>query len=320
VEKGEDQLIAWIRGRRPADDPRFLIDLGDDMAHLAAPPGGLLVSADMLMDGVDFDAGRHPLEAIGRKALAAGLSDCAAMAVQPVAAMLCVALPREWSMEQAQRLVAGLGELADAHDCPLIGGDTNSWDHPLAIDVIVLAQPWPGIFPVRRDGMKPGDSIYVTGALGGSLHEPAGALPHHLTFQPRVGEARLLASSLRADLHALMDLSDGLSIDARRMAQASGCGVELDETALIFVASSQAAAASKQDGRPILSHVLDDGEDFELLAAIDGRRASLSAVAGCDLRCTRIGTATAEPGLWLRRTDGRRVAIEPRGYQHFRGD
>jgi len=320
VEKSEDSLIAWIAARYPSAD--LPIGIGDDMAMLPACPAGLLVTVDMLMDGVDFKSAHHTPKQIGRKALAAGLSDCAAMAVRPRWALVSVALPDSWSMSQAQELLMGMEELAGRYDCRIVGGDTNSWDQPLVIDVIVIAEPWPGIAPVRRNGLREGDLICVTGELGGSL---AG---HHLDFEPRVREARWLAEHLGSALHGMMDLSDGLSIDARRMAEASGLGIVLDAGMGEAVASHAARSSAEKDGRSCLEHVLHDGEDFELLLAVEpgawGRLLERTAAEQGEYplpmpRLSVIGEVVGERGLWLQRAGGQREPLQPRGWRHFQG-
>ena len=321
--------MAWLASRARTKGPGVRVGIGDDMAVLQQG-GAVLVTADMLMDGVDFETGVHSPEQIGRKALAASLSDCAAMAVRPRFVLVSVALPESWSMKQAKRLYAGIEKLAGAYSCTIVGGDTNSWRHPLAIDVIVMAEPWQGVKPVRRNGMRPGDAVCVTGTLGGSLAAPARGgrkgVPHHLSFEPRVREAHWLAATLGSQLHAMMDLSDGLSIDAARMAAASGCGIEFDSAALECVVSEAAVAASKADRRSPLDHALNDGEDFELLFAVGG--AGLSRLqqpqVGGEVTArapdywTKVGVAIRSAGIWLRRDDGRRERIEARGWQHFR--
>lgn len=361
--KSEDAFVAWLMERFPRAGPDLPLGIGDDMAILRAgtgmesvkhppPPGGalLLAGADMLMDGVDFDMRIHAPEQAGRKALAAGLSDCAAMAVRPRWALVSVALPNDWSMEQARRLYLGMIPLADRYGCRIVGGDTNSWNGPLVVDVAVLAEPWPGIPPVRRSGMKPGDWVCVTGPLGGSLIE------HHLAFEPRLWEARLLAMELEDRLHALMDLSDGLSTDATRLAMASGCGIVFQGDALDAVASDAARVLSGRDGRTPRDHALNDGEDFELLMAISPpveargdpaayaadrivirqarsgpatEAAGSAAAAGSSgpsidsCAITIIGVATEQPGLWIEERDPasgvpRRAALPPGGWQHFK--
>lgn len=323
MTKSENNLVAWIADRfaKPAEaeDP-LLLGIGDDMAMFKTGSGGLLVASDMIMDGVDFNSTVHSPEQIGRKALAINLSDCAAMAVKPRYALVSLALPNAWSMEQAQRLFIGMEELARRFDVRIIGGDTNSWDRPLVIDVTVLAEPWPGIAPIQRGGMEISDLICVTGPLGGSL------TGHHLKFEPRVVEAKWLAETYGPGLHAMMDLSDGLSSDAARMGAAAGLGIELLETNLEIIASESAQAMAARRGGSAVEHVLNDGEDFELLYAVDAQdhgrihrhdNKDLSHRFAIEPAQSVIGRVVKEKGLWLQRKDGAREPIEPRGWQHF---
>ena len=323
MEKSEDNLIAWIaeRTRSQPGTSDIPIGVGDDMAMVRTPAGELLITCDMLMDGVDFDSARHTPEPIGRKALAVSLSDCAAMAVRPRWALVSVALPNSWSMEKAQRLYQGIEALAQRYEVAIIGGDTNSWDQPLAIDVTLVAEPWPGIKPIQRTGMRPEDLIVLTGELGGSL---AG---RHLDFEPRVREAKWLAEKLGAGLHAMIDISDGLSTDSHRLATASGCGMEFHAVLDDWVASPAAIKAASEDGRSVTDHVLNDGEDFELLFAVDPRawielRESAEGQRIFNqhdtLRFRTIGTATEEPGVWLEGPGTTKTPIEPSGWQHFK--
>jgi thiamine-monophosphate kinase len=274
----------------------------------------------MLMDGVDFDARIHTPQQIGRKALAVSLSDCAAMAVRPRWVSVTVALPDNWSIEQAQGLYLGMEPLAEAHCCRIIGGDTNSWSQGLVIETCVVAEPWPGLEPVRRGGVRPGDWICVTGVLGGSL---AG---HHLEFEPAVATAFNLATGFKGRLKAMMDISDGLSIDAARMARASACTIQLEEAGLGLVVSDAAIAASRADHRTPLEHALHDGEDFELLFALapeaatalgPGQAAVTTPAGNAVVAYTVIGRAEKGEGLWLLDMSGHRRRIEPAGWQHF---
>lgn len=322
--KSENQLVNWLAARVGTTihgEHAVPIAIGDDMAMISPASTGLLVAADMIMDGVDFDSAVHSPEAIGRKALAVNLSDCAAMAVRPRYALVSVALPNAWSMEQAQRLFEGIAKIAEEFGVAIIGGDTNSWDKPLVVDVTILAEPWDGIAPIQRNGMKPGDLVLVTGELGGSISGK------HLSFDPRVNEARWLAENLGEGLHAMMDLSDGLSTDAARMSKASGVGIELAEAAVLGVASHAARKAAAGDGRSVLDHILNDGEDFELLLTAEAVKwqALASSSEGSERISPHvspqyrvIGRVVDEPGVWLIRKDDTRVAVEPAGWQHFK--
>lgn len=320
MAKSENEFVAWLARRQRAADGVEL-GIGDDMAILRTGDRAILVAADMLMDGVHFDASRHAPELIGRKALAVNLSDCAAMAVRPRWVVASVALPNDWPIGNAQALCCGMESLAAEYGCALVGGDTNSWNHGLVIDVCILAEPWHGVPPARRDGVRPGDRLYVSGRLGGSLFEQGDATPRHLVFTPRVNEARRIAEALGDRLHAMMDLSDGLSVDADRMAKASGCSMTFDAAALMKLASQAAAAAAKADGRSVLDHMLNDGEDFELFFAASAEAADTISTAPLgDLDITCIGEAAQGEGLWLIDGGSKRERIEPQGYQHFKSD
>lgn len=163
---------------------------------------------------------------------------------------------------------------------------------------------------MRRSGARPGDALFVTGTLGGSL------LGRHLCFTPRVREARRLAQTIR--LHAMIDLSDGLSTDLAHLCEESGVAAEVEARAVPI--SRDARQLARKDGRPALEHALNDGEDFELLFAVgpeDGERLVAKNPLG-GIRLTRIGRVTENRETTLVRTDGRREPLEPRGWEHFR--
>jgi len=323
---GELELVDWLRARLAGAGPRVALGVGDDMA-VVRPDGGrpILVTSDMLVDGVHFDTRVHALDLVGRKAIACSLSDCAAMAVRPLCATVSLALPRTFSLTDAQRLLEGMIGTAESFDCDIVGGDTTSWAHPLAIDVAMLATEYDGIPAVRRSGALPGDTVCVTGSLGGSLRGK------HLLFTPRVTEARRLAGALGGALHAMMDISDGLALDLFRMCTASGAGAILDIPLLERVISRDARAASAADGRSPLDHALEDGEDFELLLAV-GPTAARRWFGGTGDPAGQLGApAVATPvdqtplwpigtivnsGLAIRDDAGALTPLAPRGYQH----
>jgi thiamine-monophosphate kinase len=276
------------------------------MAAIDPTTAGLLWTTDMLMDGVDFDSSRQSWRQIGRKALAVNLSDCAAMAVRPVAALCAVALYEGLAPEAAAELVAGAAELGARYDCPIVGGDTNSWAAPTVIAFTVAGRVPPGGRPVLRSGARPGDRVFVSGALGGSI------LGRHLTFEPRVELALEIAR--QCSPHALIDVSDGLSVDLRHIAEESGCAAIVSAAALDAVTHADAHALAARDGRPALEHALHDGEDFELVAVL----AEPSAAAALRLGLHEIGRIEAGAGVLLEAADGRRAPLEPRGWEHFR--
>jgi thiamine-monophosphate kinase len=298
----EFEYIARLRGRTPAD-PRVLVGPGDDTAVLAPPAGPLLVTTDMLMDGTDFVLAECGPRQAGRKAMAVNLSDIAAMAGRPTAAVVAVALPRGGPADLADELYFGLREKADEFGVPLVGGDTNSWDEKLVICVTVLGEAI-GRGPVLRSGAKPGDWVFVTGPVGGSI------LGRHLDPTPRVREALQLHAAV--ELHAMIDVSDGLAADLNHILEESKCGAVLDAAAVPVADAARELAA--RTGKPPLEHALGDGEDFELVFTVspaDGKRLQKSPpVPGL----AKIGECV-DAGLWLDE-NGTRRPLAPRGWVH----
>ncbi|MEK6676446.1 MAG: thiamine-phosphate kinase [Planctomycetota bacterium] len=302
----ELELVDWLR-KQQRQRPNVALGIGDDMAVLRPISGQILLTSDMLLDGVHFNTQEQALERIGRKAIACSLSDCAAMAATPVAAVVSVALPESMTLSQTKELFGGMLRLADEFELAIVGGDTTRWRNPLVIDVVITATVENGFEPVLRSGAMAGDTIWVSGPLGGSI------LGRHLSFTPRVREAIELRRSLGSRLHAMMDISDGLSLDLWRMCQESGCGAVLDEAKLDGVTSVDARALSERDGRSALDHVLSDGEDFELLLTIDSS-------GGADLDQFSIPLFSVgeicESGLSIRRRTGHVEPLEPKGFVH----
>jgi len=310
---GERAFVRWLQQRTAPKKWPVLVGIGDDMAVVEA--GGetgddgaaVLITSDMLLDGVHFETGVHSLEQIGRKAIACSLSDCAAMAVRPLAATISVAWPAGADQDGLKRLFEGMWRIAETFGCALVGGDTTSWPQPLAIDIAMIAAQHPGHPPIRRSGARVGDTLYVTGPLGGSR------LGRHLTFVPRVREACSISQAMGPHLHAMIDLSDGLSTDLHRLCEASNIGTELIEELLEQVVHEDARRATA-DGRSVLDHVLNDGEDFELLLAVNGDAPEPPAIE--DVYLHPVGVAVAE-GLSIKQRDGNHRLLLPGGYEHL---
>jgi thiamine-monophosphate kinase len=308
---GEFDLIARIRARAPGH-PSVVLGIGDDCAVLRPMDGRLeVVTTDMLMDGRHFVLAEVGPEAVGVKAMGVNLSDIAAMAAEPVAAFVSVALPQRGADSIAEGLMAGLSAMAGRFGVALAGGDTNAWDGPLVVCVTVIGRCG-AAGPVTRSGAKPGDAILVTGPLGGSL------LGRHLRPEPRIREAMRLRNG--GHVHAMIDLSDGLSSDLRHVLAASGnLGATIDADAVPIHEDARSAAAG--DGRSPLAHALDDGEDFELCLTMPEDRARAHVVnPDPDLRLWRIGTIEPNPGLWLRGADGALTPLPRGGFDHLRGE
>lgn len=301
----EFELIDWIRSQ-VVDCGPIVLGIGDDAA-LVRPPSDrdCLVAVDMLMEGVHFQFPPATAQLAGRKALAVNLSDIAAMGGKATSAFVSVALPNDRGMEFAREVHSGLIQLANEFNVVIAGGDTNSWNGPLVISVTVLGESI-GPRPICRSGAKPGDWLLVTGSLGASL--PTG---RHLTFTPRLAEVQQLVRL--AQIHAMIDISDGLAADLHHLLKASQVGAVLD-AALIPLST---AIADDADSQAALIHGLSDGEDFELLFTLapeEGRR--LQQEWRHQTPITQIGVITQEEGCWLRSPDGRRVSLPPLGWTH----
>ncbi len=301
----EDSITSWFATQSVADAALFPIGIGDDMAQVrAGDDGTVLITTDMLLDGVHFDLSTCTLEEAAYKAMAASLSDCAAMATVPVCAVAAVALPTEFGADELKRIHAGITAAGTLFDCALIGGDMTKWHEPsgrFAINITMLSRVSGWHPPVQRSGAQVDDVIGVTGPLGGSL---AG---RHLHFTPRVAEA--LAMTRAARIHAMMDITDGLSTDLNRICTRSGVGALLEMERLPISES-----ARKTDD-PI-DAVLNDGEDFELLlTAAPEEFAKLETLAGAEI--IRIGTVTDTGKLQGMRQDGHVFDIEAGGFDHL---
>ena len=303
----EGEFLKWLRPRLPAH-PSLEVGVGSDAAVLKLPSRRAVVTTDALMDGVDFVLADADPARVGRKALAVNLSDLAAMGARPVAAFISLMLPRAGALELAQGLYAGLLPLAERFQVAVAGGDTNTWNGPLAVSITAIGEPPPKGAWTRAAG-RPDDWIMVTGPLGGSL------LSHHFDFEPRVNLACAIADQYA--IHAATDISDGLSLDLSHILSESGCGAVLEIPVIPIAPAAYQMSAAYPAGPTPLDRALGDGEDFELIltaAPDEARRLQADPILGPQL--TRIGKLSARPGLWRRDAEGVETPLVPRGYQH----
>jgi len=305
----EFEFIDWIKtylGNKGNHD-QIPVGIGDDMAVIDFRGGHLLLGSDMTIQGVHFEESQATAEQVGHKALGRCLSDCAAMGGEPLAAIISVAKPVSLSEEWLKGLYYGMGELADRYRCPIVGGDTSGSPERLVIDVALLGRCESNP-PILRSGARVGDTLYVTGPLGGSI------LGKHLSFEPRIPQATLMVRNL--PVHAMVDISDGLSSDLNHLCKESGCGAELWVDRLEAVISHDARRLAEKTGNLPLVHALDDGEDFELLAAIGLPPDQLPSL-GENIVLYPIGMITSERTVSLVYPDGTRSALTPHGFRHF---
>ena len=315
----ELDFIDWIRGQGKFDPSLVSVGPGDDAAVVLCGGEQLLVTVDQVLDGVHFRLSEHGPEAAGRKAMARNLSDIAAMAGLPLAAVASAAFPKGFSRADAEGVYRGLRATGDEFDCPLVGGDVGAWDGRLAISVTVVGRP-SGIRPVLRSGARVGDAICVTGSLGGAWQSR-----RHLEFVPRIHEARALA--LNYDPHAMIDLSDGLAADLRHVCEESRVGADVLAGAVPIHPQVAAACGGSQPEvkaptggsrmpAPLRS-ALGDGEDYELLFTLSsGQAERLVKEQPLPVLVSRVGTIVQGEELTLVYADAYRETMKVHGWEH----
>lgn len=307
----ELDLIARLIPSLPRNDS-VVVAAGDDCAvlDLGVPGEYVLFKTDAVVEGIHFTSDAPP-EKVGRKALARCLSDIAAMGGKPNSALVTLALPKNFDVLDVERFYAGMNQLAAEHGVAIVGGETTTNPGQMLVSIALLGTVEKDKC-VRRAGAKAADGIFVTGRLGGSIHGM------HLDFEPRICEARWLANNF--EIHAMIDLSDGLATDLRHILNASHVGAELLGSAIPISREAKLAAKAESSGKPPLLAALTDGEDFELLFTIPPK----TSVALLDawrkqfpeLPLTCIGKVSAEPGIRLRTKEGLRT-LNAHGYTHF---
>lgn len=305
MSETEDEITGWFASQRKLSPKDFPIGIGDDMAQIRFGDESVLITTDILLDGVHFNLEQATLKQIGYKAMAVSLSDCAAMATIPVAAVVSVAMPKSYGTEELKELHSGITQAGDKFGCALVGGDITCWknENPFTISVAMLSRQSDNE-PVKRSGAKSGDIICVTGSLGGS------GFGKHLEFEPRVEESLKIAQMV--SLNSMIDLSDGLSSDLNRICKQSGVGAVIEEVQIPI-----SNDAMKTDNP--LESALNDGEDFELLFTLSQSDCKkLLDKWDEPIPIHKIGMITQTGKIQIRMQDGRIIELEAKGYDHFR--
>lgn len=323
---GEFDFISRVEAAARIRLPEIIADIGDDAAVLNIP-GQLVVTADMLSEGRHFRLDWIDPFSVGWRAAAASLSDCAAMGARPVAAFLSVGFPASRALDLGDGLAKGcIDALAEA-GCSLAGGDTIQTESEVVLNVTVVAKA--AVRTPLRSGARPGDALLVTGHLGGArgalLAFEASEMDVHQCLPNLWGryarpQARVKAGSFLARqscVHAMMDISDGLAADLRRMADASRVGVRIDLSSLPLETELEKAVGVTHE--PPSHSALLGGEDFELLLAADPAsqetlRKEFEQTLG--IRLTHIGSITEELSMIMVDEYGTE-ALLPEGFQHF---
>ncbi len=326
-EVGEFNFIDRIAALTGHSGAEVLVGIGDDAAVLdTGSPEKLIVTTDAMVEGVHFRTEWLTYEEIGWRAMAACLSDIAAMGARPVATFASVALPADLDADLALDLTRGLAKCAEACGTALVGGDCAASPQRIFIDVMAVGtakEPW------LRSGAQPGDVLMVTGCLGDAAAAVAmlsngqqrDAIAGHLLNSfvrpgPRLREAATLAES--EIVRAALDISDGLVQDAGHLAKQSNLGIRINsQTVPISDNCRQAALALDCDA---LQWGLAGGEDFELLLAMseDGAEEAAQLLRdGCGTNLTVIGQIVEGDGVTVLDANGQEIPVPRAGWDHF---
>ncbi len=323
---GEFGLIERVRRATPKSRG-VLLGIGDDAAWVASKFGSLLITSDLLIEGVHFDLKWTSLFALGYKAVAVNLSDIAAMGGTPAYLILSLGIPARFRSEDIDEFYRGIRSLAKKNGVALVGGDTNLADSLLISACLIGHAPYR---PVTRAGAKIGDDVYVTGTIGDAAlalkllkskppqpeRGPAAyLLARHHRPTPKVAAGTLLARERLAT--AMIDVSDGLLQDLGHICKVSKIGAVLWEEKLPL-SPAYRALCGKEGTRPALT----GGEDYELLFCAPPRNRSRIAKlqhGTADLVMTRIGTCvSARAGITVLDSAGKPLSIRAEGHDHFK--
>ncbi len=301
-ETGERKIIEAL-ARQLSAGQHVETGIGDDCAVVRAGGEDWVITTDPVIEGVHFLSGEEPRR-IGHKAVGRVLSDIASMGAEPLWLAVNVVAPPALELETLEAVYAGASALLKTCGGAIIGGDVAQGPC-LELHVFGIGR-LPAGTALLRSGAHPGDLLFVTGALGGSI------FGKHLDFMPRLSEGRWLREQGFAA--AMIDISDGLLSEARLLAERSGVRVVVD-AARVPVSS---AAAHHTDGHSPLAHALTDGEDFELLFTVPSeKRADLEKAWSrhFQISCTCIGSVECGAGVHL--VNAPSEAATAPGYEHF---
>ena len=329
-ELGERALIAHIQARLDATgrpDASLVIGIGDDAAVVAPTRNAQTVlTTDAQVEGVHFDRRFSSPSDIGSRALAVNLSDLAAMGATPRWALLSLAMPDGFAVADVEELVSGLAAMASRFGVRVIGGNLTRSPGPLMVDITAVGEVRPRRV-LTRSGGRPGDALYVSGSIGAAaaglemlkaaaFRDPPGeCITRYLRPEPRVRLGLAIARARAA--RAAMDLSDGLADAAHQLADASGCGVEIEADALPIDAAARAFWEAA--GNDAVLHALSGGDDYELLIAVPrawGGRLGHARSRVAEPALTRIGVLTKDRAARVLLRDGKREIL-PKGFEHF---
>lgn len=329
AELGEDGLIEIFSAPAGSLGGKVIVPNGDDAAaYFVEPKYVSVVTTDSQVEGVHFDLSYTPPNVVGRKLVSVNLSDIAAMGAVSRYALIAISMPGATPAEVARRIALGIRDTCKTNGVAIIGGNTTTIDGPIVLTITLIGRAQPGEL-IRRRGTLAGDALYVTGHLGDARaglevarsvgvpnrDDPTYELYAALTDPvARTRAGRVLAQT--QVVHAMCDVSDGLSRDMPRLLVPEQLGVRIDGNAVPI--SSALAAYAQANGRSALEIALAGGEDYELLFTADpaDEQVLIDACAGAGTPLSKIGDVTVAPEIEVVLPEGQVIDL-PVGFEHF---
>ena len=321
---GEFGLIDLIKKKVFSKDKQVIVNLGDDAAVIKSSPDRLLIfTTDTLVERIHFDLDYFTFEEIGWKAMAANLSDVAAMGGLPKYALVTVGLPPSIQSEEVLSIYKGMSQIAQKYNCKIIGGDTTLVQKDLFVSIALLGEV-ESEFLTTRSGAKEGDLICVTGELGETQagleylkkhgRKNLSLVRKHLRSLPRIHEARILAKNLK--INSMIDISDGLSSELFHLTEESGLGAVIYEEQIPI--SPKCVKLANLMNRSPLSYALSSGEEYELLFTIDKKDKTKLDRINKKVKFSVIGEMVdRRSGVNLIRSSGKVRELKKTGFVHF---
>ncbi|WP_018130949.1 thiamine-phosphate kinase [Effusibacillus pohliae] len=330
-ELGEFGLIDRLRAKLHPADRSVVVGIGDDAAVLAYDPAShVVMTSDMLVEGVHFREDTIDFHSLGWKSIAASLSDIAAMGGIPRHAVVSLAVPSAYEVAKLERLYEGIAEICQQYSTHVVGGDIVKTDGPLVISVTLNGEVEQGK-ALLRSGAQPGDLVFVTGTIGGSAaglallesgqqsllppDEQLALLAFHQRPIPQIEAGRLLAAS--GECTSCNDVSDGLASELNEIAAASGVAIRIQERRLPIAPA--VANFARRCGRSATDWALYGGEDYQLVGTFRplGYAALAAVFEMSRIPLAVIGRVTNGSGVILEKSAGGERELAARGYNHF---
>ncbi|MFQ5825083.1 MAG: thiamine-phosphate kinase [bacterium] len=330
-EIGEFGLIERIKKIVEVPNKDLLTGMDDDTAAFRISKDQiLLLSTDALIEGVHFSLKYFSFFHLGWRAMAANLSDLAAMGGWPQYAVVSLSLPQNLQVESVEEMYHGMKTLADQYHTTIIGGDTTRSPERIFISLAVIGQVEENQL-TQRAGAQVGDALFITGTLGGSqaglkvlksqeawLKKKYGsAVERHLSPKPRIKEALFLVNKFA--IHSMIDISDGLASEVNHICHQSDVGALVYESQLPLDPETKSVA--EYFGESPVDYAMNGGEDYELLFTtpeINVHEIQKKIHKKFGLSCSKVGMIIEKAeGIYLEKTDRKKIPLDFKGYDHF---